>query len=329
MLLLNAKDIQHCVELPEVVDALTQAHLLFAKEPPIVPQRLIIAHDRQDAFSLFMPALLPASQAFGIKVSSFHPTNPARNLASINGVVLLIDVETGQLKAMLDSATLTSLRTSAMSALVTDVLCPTGRLSLAVVGAGAQARAHLRAMIAVRDFERIFVVSRTLANGAALVEELAGEVAATLVAVNSIEEAVADADVICTATSHNSPEPLIYSRHIKRTVHINAVGGSTVQACEVDPDLLRGAQVYVDNIGSARLESGEIAAALATSSITPEGIFDVSELVARGGHPAASKKAISYFRCVGHASQDIAVAAYIYKAAIGKGAGNFCGYFSP
>ncbi|QHG64669.1 ornithine cyclodeaminase family protein [Pseudomonas putida] len=255
MLLLNRQDIEQCVELPRLVRVLEDAHRNFISSPPVVPDRLMITHQRENAFSLFMPALLPEQSTLGIKVSSFHAGNGVRGLPAVNGAVLLIEPETGRLLAMLDSAVLTAIRTSAMSALATNKLCPLRRLNLAVIGAGVQAAAHVRAMAAVRELGRVRIYSRRAEQSAALAERLSIELCLPIHAVDSLHLALADADIVCTTTSHASPTPLITSDMLKPLAHINAVGGSTPAACEIDPWLLAEAQVHVDHLDSARHES--------------------------------------------------------------------------
>ena len=328
MLLLNREDIERAVELPRLVRVLEDAHRGFASSPPVVPKRLMITQERDNAFSLFMPAFLPQKQTLGIKVSSFHPGNGARGLSAVNGAVLLIDPETGRLLAMLDSAALTAIRTSAMSALATDKLCPHGPLNLAVIGAGAQAAAHVRAMAAVRQLRQVRIVSRRLEQSIELAERLSIELCLPIDAVESVSMALVDADIICTTTSHARPDPLVTAHMLKPSAHINAVGGSTLSACEVDPWLLAKAQVHVDHLDSARHESGEIARALALSLINESDIRDIGALVIEQPTPPAQRSGWSYFRSVGHASQDMVVAACIHDMAKARRLGRHCDYFN-
>lgn len=328
MLLLNREDVGRCIELLKLIRALEKAHQEFALSPPVVPQRSIITHERHKAFSLFMPAFLPASQTLGIKVSSFHPGNAIHGLSAVNGAVLLIDIESGELLAMLDSAALTAIRTSAMSALVTDKLCPCMRLNLAVIGAGAQAAAHVKAIAAIRDLGHIRIFSRGLAKSGALAERLSIELSLPVEAVNRMEEALADADIVCTTTSHDSPLPLIGAHQLKPNAHINAIGGSTLQACEIDPRLLGRAQVYVDHLDAACRESGEIAQALALSVIGVKDIREIGALTVEPPSLVTHKRGLSYFRSVGRASQDMVVAACLYDVAVARNIGKRCNYLS-
>ncbi|MBV4551293.1 ornithine cyclodeaminase family protein [Pseudomonas sp. SWRI102] len=326
MLLLNREDIGQCVNFPRLVQALEDAHKAFALASPVAPQRLIIAHERQNAFSLFMPAFLPASQTLGVKISSFHPGNAARGLSAVNGAVLLMDIETGQLLALLDSTALTATRTSAMSALATDKLCPRVQLNLAVIGAGAQAAAHIEAIATIRELGEIKIFSRRFYQSELLAERLSTELSLSITAVRHIDEALKNADIVCTTTSHDGLQPLISAHQLKPSAHVNAIGGSSKLACEIDPELLAIAQVYVDHLGAARCESGEVAQALARSLIGEKDIQQMSELVTDNPPSISLKRGLSYFRSVGHASQDMVVAAFIYRYAMDNQVGFSCDY---
>jgi ornithine cyclodeaminase len=326
MLLLNDHDIDKCTDIPDMLATMAQGYRASVRALDQVPARLIITHERGRAFSLFMPASLPDSQVLGIKISSFFPANTGRGLAAVNGAVLLVDPETGLLQAMLDSAALTALRTAVMSALATDRLCSLASPNLAVVGAGVQARAHVRAIAAIRNLRRIRVVSRDFARSCAFAAVMSEETHLPVVAVRTMDEALEDADIVCTTTSHDSPRPLIFGYQLKHGVHINAIGGSTLQACEVDPQVLRHAQIHVDDPEAAARESGEISQALQQSIITTQQLTALDSLLQA---PASDRQsAISYFRCVGHASQDMLVAKYLYATALRRQLGQRCNYLT-
>ncbi|MGE8385089.1 MAG: SDR family oxidoreductase, partial [Pseudomonas putida] len=208
MLLLNAQDIRDCTDITELLAVLARDYRASVRTPEKVPPRHVIEHPAQQAFSLFMPAVLSDRKVMGIKVSSFFPGNANRGLPAINGAVLLLDSDTGRLQAMLDGCALTALRTAAMSALATDRLCPVAQPTLAVIGAGVQAKAHIEAMAEIRALRRVRVVARDLVRCHAFAVSMSEQVGVPVEAVKSIEQALLDADIVCTTTSHDSPTEL-------------------------------------------------------------------------------------------------------------------------
>ncbi|MCX2706335.1 L-lysine cyclodeaminase [compost metagenome] len=326
MLLLNAQDIRDCTDVTELVAVLARDYRASVRTLEKVPPRHVIEHPAHQAFSLFMPAVLSDRKVMGVKVSSFFPGNVNRGLPAINGAVLLLDSDTGRLQAMLDSCALTALRTAAMSALATDRLCPVAQPTLAVIGAGVQAKAHIEAIAAIRALRRVRVVARDLDRCHAFAVSMSEQVGVPVEAVKSVEQALLDADIVCTTTSHDKPSPLIQSHQLKPGVHINAIGGSTLQACEVDPCLLSQALIHVDDPQAAMHESGEISQALARSLITPEQVVGLEAVLQEPALPWHA--ATSYFRCVGHASQDMIVAMHLYTTALERQLGHRCDYFA-
>ncbi|MEB0174158.1 ornithine cyclodeaminase family protein, partial [Undibacterium sp. CCC1.1] len=257
MLLLNNSDIQRALRMTEAIAALRA--MLAGTEKMVAPPRMIIDNEEHGALSLFMPALLSRGGHLGIKVSSIYPNNRRHGLPTINGVVVLLDSASGRITAMLDSAALTSIRTSAVSALAVDLLAPQQAGTLAIIGVGVQARAHLLALSIVRKFNAVKVFGRDAKQTELFVEEMSGQVAVRLTAAATLADAIADADVICMATSHTGVAPILLDEYLKPQVHINAIGGGTVSACECDPLTLRTARVYVDEIDTALRESGGLA----------------------------------------------------------------------
>lgn len=316
MLLLNNSDIQRALKMPGLIAALRA--ILPDAESMVAPQRAIIDNKEHGALSLFMPALLKRHGLLGIKVSSIYPDNRRQGLPTVNGLVVLLDSTSGRITAMLDSAALTSIRTSAMSALATDLLAPQQASKLAIIGVGVQARAHLLALAAVRKFSSVSVFGRDLGKTELFVDEMSGLMPLRLAA--TLADAVSDADVICMATSHASASPLLLDDYLKPNVHINAIGGSTISACECDPLILRTARVYVDEIDAAQRESGDIVAAMSRGYLRSEELVDLRMLV-RGNIGVRPATGRTYFRSVGHASQDLIVSDYIVQRARALGLG--------
>ena len=150
--------------------------------------------------------LMPAYRAepdplYSLKTVCIAPGNPARGLDSHQGFVALFDGVTGEPRAFVNASAITAVRTAAVSAVATRLLARPGSRTLAILGAGVQARSHLDAMRAVLPLEQVRVWSRTPEKAA----ELDG-----VEVVASAEEALAGADVVVTATT--SREPVVRAR---------------------------------------------------------------------------------------------------------------------
>src|SRR5690606_37822016 len=110
---------------------------------------------------LFMPAFVPASDhapaAVGSKIVSVFTGNRERGLPTINAIVVVVDPETGVPTGILEGASVTALRTGAVSGAATDLLARSDARTLAVIGAGAQGVTQAAAVCAVRDITDIRV----------------------------------------------------------------------------------------------------------------------------------------------------------------------------
>jgi ornithine cyclodeaminase len=258
--------------------------------------------------------------ALGMKAVSVFPGNVARGIDSHQGAVLLFEPDTGRLAALMDGATITAIRTAAVSAVATDLLARTDAAELAILGAGVQARTHLEAIAAVRRLRRVRVWSRNPEHARHFAEQAARGDRLIVDAVSSAEEAVRDADIVTTVTA--SPEPVLSRAWLKEGVHINAVGSSTPTAREIDTATMAEVQLFVDRRESALNEAGDVLIPMR------EGAFKADHIQAELGdviiekHPGRRKPdELTLFKSLGIAVEDVAAAAYVVRRARETGTG--------
>ncbi len=235
---------------------------------------------------------LPA--VLGTKVYS------ARN-GKYHFLVSLFSAATGEAIATLEANEFTRLRTAAASAVAADLLALPNAKTLALFGAGIQARAHAEALARVRRFERVLVCARTGAQ--ALARELGEALNLTVRAVDAAE-AAAEADVIVTAT--RSATPLFDGALVKPGAFVAAVGSSTAKARELDDALLgRASQVVVEWLTAAQQEAGDIVQA-APGVIAPQRLVELGELIVKP-RPRGPQDIVVY-KSVGIGLEDVALA---------------------
>ncbi len=188
---------------------------------------------------------LHGSPAYAVKVASgFYGVEPA----AIDGLVLVFDATNGApLAFLLDGGFVTDQRTGAAGGVAARLLAPERVSTVAVIGTGIQARKQVEALRVVRPgFSDVRVWGRRPAKAALVAADLGGVVA------DSVADACRGADVIVTCTA--SREPLVLSEHVGAGVHITAVGSDGVGKHEVDPELLRRADVLaVDSLEQCRV----------------------------------------------------------------------------
>ena len=131
-----------------------------------VPPRIV--QPLQGGGSLFVMPAADAQVAI-TKLISFIPGNAQRGLPTIQGDIVVFDVQTGQRIALLDGPTVTARRTAAVSLLAAQKLAPRRDGPLLIVGAGVQGRAHLEAFHEGLGVQEVWVASRSAASADALV----------------------------------------------------------------------------------------------------------------------------------------------------------------
>ena len=248
--------------------------------------------------------VMPSSddQAAGVKILTINPSNPDQDRPLIQGVYVLFSDVLGP-AAIIDGAALTELRTAAVSGLATRLLARQDARRLVLFGAGAQARAHLEAMRAVRPIEEVKIVGRTPARAAHLAERAS---AMGLKADVASADAVADADIVCTCTT--ATEPLFDGSLLPDGVHINAIGAHRAHATELDSETIRRGRLVVETREAALAEAEDILVLLESGEINSGHIIaDLPELV-RGKNVRARPGDVTIFKSVGIAYEDLVIA---------------------
>jgi ornithine cyclodeaminase len=320
MIFLSAEDIQRTVSMSAAIDAVAAAFARLAAGGATVPLRTVVEVPEQDAVSLFMPAYMAPTAgegaALGMKIVNIFPYNHANHqLPTINAVVLLINPQTGQPLAVMDAGYLTALRTGAGSGVATRYMARPESKVLALFGAGAQARTQVLAVCAERPIERILIVNRWRERAESLIALLQqdGVQADLSIAANS-SEALAEADIVCCATS--SPTPVFADAELRPGTHINAVGAFKPELAEVPPATVQRARLIVDQREAAWAEAGDLIQPRDAGLISedhPAG--ELGQLVNGQVAGRTNPEEITFFKSVGNAVQDLAVAALAFAQA--------------
>lgn len=267
------------------------------------------------ALALIMPAGLGGGSYYVVKVVSVVPGNPGRGLPLITALVLLGDATTGATLAAIDGESLTALRTGAAGGVAARLLAPADARIAALFGAGAQARAQLLGLAAVRPIGEVRVVTRSPEHGEAFLRWAAthSELGRIRLLLRPPEAAVDGAAIVVTATS--SPTPVFDGTRLGPGAHVTAVGAFTPDTRELDDATIRGATIFVDERSAAIAEAGELA------GLRPEDVREIGAVITGRVPGRSSVQERTVFKSVGNAIQDLVVAAAIYDRARELGLG--------
>nr|CAI5838288.1 unnamed protein product [Callosobruchus analis] len=209
---------------------------------------------------LTMPGYLKDEKygALGCKLVTYFPSNTKRAQPSpaINANIMILDETTGIMKAVVAATEITTQRTSAASAVATQYLYVNKSKPcniLAILGTGVQGTIHAEMFRQLFPFKEIRLWNRTKQKAIVLAEQLNNKYNTNIYKYfEDNESCVRDADVIVTTTA--SPVPIVLYAWVKRGAHINAVGASRNHFSELDEQLYRNSDLYLDSIETMRPE---------------------------------------------------------------------------
>ena len=324
MLVLTAADVRKALPMRAAIAAVEEAYRAISAGEAEVPLRLSLPVKPHEGVSLFMPAYVHAEgeEALTVKVVSVFPRNPARGLPTIFAAVLVLEADTGRPLALLEGGTLTALRTGAASGAATKALARPESRVLAVFGAGTQGRTQAEAVCTVRPIERVWVYDVRREQAEAFAAEMAGwgPLPQDVRVATTPEEAVREADVICTATIATSP--VFPDAALKPGVHINGIGAYTPEMAEVPPETVARALVVVDSREAALAEAGDLIQPIHAGRITPEHIHaELGEILLGRKTGRTSPEQVTFFKSVGVAVQDAMAAQAVLRRAQAEGLG--------
>jgi ornithine cyclodeaminase len=311
MRILSANDVRAAITMPQAIEAMREAFAALSTNRAHVPLRTALP--TPSGTNLFMPAYIDGAPFSAVKVVSVYPNNARFGLPIVQANVLVLDAESGQARALVDGTYLTALRTGAGSGLATDLLARPDATVLGVIGAGTQARTQIEAICAVRPIREIRIYSRHGAQACAA--ELAARYPSLIVrAAASAAEALRGADVLVAATT--SSTPVIRAEHVSPGAHINGIGSYTPAMQEVAADVVAQARIVVDSREGCMAEAGDILIPMREGLLTEASIYaEIGEIAARLKPGRASDQEITFFKSVGNAVQDAAVAARVVTVA--------------
>jgi alanine dehydrogenase len=305
VLFLGDGDVARLLEVEPMLDALEGACASFSRGDTSVPPR--VAAVTEGGMLAAMPGFV-AGTGLGLKAISIFPANHARGIPSHQGLILLFDDATGTPLCVMDAARVTAMRTAGMSAVATRLLARPHARTLAIVGSGVQAAAHLAVVSRVRAFGHVRVAGRDPVHVRAVTATHPG---ATVAA--SIEEAVRGADVVCCCT--DARDPVIQAAWLSPGAHVVSVGTGH----ELDPATVTRGRVFLEWRGAAA--SAPPAGARELQGLDPEQVTELGEVILGRRPGRMSPEEITVYKSTGHAMEDIAAARLVYDRAIAEGVG--------
>jgi alanine dehydrogenase len=329
MLVLREDDVRAILTMPDTIAILEAT---FRRQGEDVarnqPRRRVVLPDGRGVLhtmSAFVPGEPGRPEADGPGLLGLKTYTTFRE--GVRFAVLLYSAADGAALALIEADWLGQMRTGAASGLASKYLARADVQTLGVIGTGLQARTQVVAVSAVRAFDRILVYGRDEARRAAFAEEITRETGVDASPVAGAEAAVREADVIITMTTAH--DPVLRGAWLKPGAHVNAAGVNWASRREVDDETVeRSAVVAVDALDQARIEAGDLILPASVGRFEWERAVELGAIVAGQAPGRPSAEAITLFKSVGVALEDVAVAGLIYARARERGLGSELAFLS-
>lgn len=310
MRILSAEETATALPYPALIAKISE---LFAAgtTAPLRHHHTLANPQGQASTLLLMPAWQGQQGFAGVKIANVTPDNVQRGLPAVTASYLLFSEETGEHLALINGSVLTARRTAAASVLGARYLANPAAQTLLILGAGRVARELPEAFASLFPLTRILIWNRSPARVQGLLTELRALERWEVEAVTHLPTAVTHSDIISCATL--AQQPVLLGTWLQADQHVDLIGSFTPQMREVDDEAIQKAQVYIDT-EAALHESGDLLAPLQTGALKATDIrgsfYDLCKLE----HSHYNSQALTLFKGVGHAVEDLAAAIVAYQA---------------
>ncbi len=318
-LILSAADVARLLDLPSCMAAVESAFVAHAEGRAFGPAVLGV-HVPGGGFHVKAAGLADARSRFAAKLNANFPGNGSRfGLPTIQGVVVLSDAENGFPLAVMDSGSITVLRTAAATGLAARVLARADARVATICGLGAQSRAQLRALAAVRPLAKVFAFDLDPVRARAFADEMTNELGLPVAPASDLAQATRASGLIVTCTP--SRRYFLEPDMVRPGAFIAAVGADSEEKQEIAPALMAAAKVVADTRAQCA-QIGDLHHAIAAGAMRETDVHaDLADVLAGRRPGRESETEITLFDSTGTALQDVAAAALVHERARTEGAG--------
>lgn len=323
-LLLTDEEVNSLLSMGEVIDAVERAFMEKSLGRAQMPSKVYLFYHKYSGDLRVMPSYLEKDDISAVKIVNSHFENRMKyNLPTVMAVVVLVDPRNGFPLAIMGGKAITDIRTGAAGGIAAKYLARKDSKIVGLIGAGAQARTQMAALLYVYgklEEVRVWSPSATKEEFASEMQLKYGDLC-RIVPVDTVKEAVENADIVVTTTP--SRKPLVMDDVVSLGMHFNCIGADAPGKEELDPAILKRAKIVVDDWEQA-IHSGEINVPISKGIISRENILgEIGEVIAGLKPGRESDEEITIFTSTGLAVQDAVTAQIAYEKALKKNVGRF------
>lgn len=318
-LILTARDVRVSLDLPTCITAVERAFALNAQGQGLPPAVLGI-HAKGGGFHVKAAGLTFSRPFVAVKINANFPANPRNHgLPTIQGVLLLADGETGYPLALMDSMSITAIRTAAATAVAARHLSNPETSKMTILGCGVQAPEQLAALLCVRHPKEIFIYDADPDRARRFAAEQGPRHGMAIESVTDPSSGLRASDIVITCTP--SRTPILHEGDVAPGTFVAAVGADNPEKNEIAPSLMAAGRVVVDNLGQCT-EIGDLRAAIAAGTMIGADVAaELGEIVVGIKPMTFDPGVVTVFDSTGVALQDVAAAVVAYEHAVTAGRG--------
>jgi ornithine cyclodeaminase/alanine dehydrogenase-like protein (mu-crystallin family) len=318
-LVLSRTDVLDLLSLRDCIDAVERAFRLHAEGHSLGPGVLSVPASG-GGFHIKAAGLVGERSYFAAKTNANFSDNPRRwGLPTIQGTIVLADATNGTPLAIMDSGSVTALRTGAATAVAAKFLARPDARTATIVGCGVQGELQLAAITTVLPLQRILLVDIDHARAEDLAARATAQYGVRAEPTKDLRGALQESEVCVTCTT--SRRAFLGASDVAPGTFVAAVGADNPEKQELEPTLLASATLVVDVLDQCA-EIGELHHALRAGVLTRERVHGELADVVVGRRPGrTSREEITIFDSSGTALQDVAAAIAVYEKASASGRG--------
>jgi alanine dehydrogenase len=319
LIVLSRRDVLDLLTLPDCIGAVERAFRLHAEGRTLGPGVLgVPAPD--GGFHIKAAGLLGDRSYFAAKTNANFPANPRRSgLPTIQGTIVLADASSGVPLAIIESGSVTALRTAAATAVAATFLARRAARTATIVGCGVQGELQLAAIATVLPLRRAWVLDTDYPRAEDMAARASASLGLHVEAAKDLRAALRESEVCVTCTP--ARRAFVMADDVPPGLFIAAVGADSHGKQELDPALVASATLVVDVLEQCA-EIGELQHALAAGLMARAQVHAELADVVVGRRPGRTRDdEITVFDSSGTALEDVAAAIAVYENARATGRG--------
>jgi len=318
-LLLTGRQVKKLLDMRLVIGAVEDAFMHKGLGKAQMPAKVYLFFQKYDGDLRTMPSYVEDMDVAAVKIVNVHPQNAKTyGMRTVMALLVLVNPHTGAPLSIMDATHITDMRTGGATAVAAKYLARPGPKVVGIIGAGNQATTQMLALVTqYGGFEEVRLYDLYPDKAKALARKFRRnykEKVLKVKAVKTAQECVVGSDIVVTCTSARSP--IVMDEWVRPGMHISCIGADAPGKQELDPKILKRAQLVVDDWEQAS-HSGEINVPLAQGVLTRDDVnAEIGEVVAGLKQGRRSDDDVTVFCSTGLAIQDCLTAKIVYDAAV-------------